>query len=827
MPFQIDAADDLLAKLRMARAFAPMTPQAVVLSAATGSGKTVIATAAIERVLRGDDENPPLEDAIFLWVTSDPELNSQTRYKMLATSDVVAPYMLIEIDGTWFDQERLTPGRVYFLNTQKLSRKANLVRRGDDRSWTFWDTINNTVAQSSDRFVLIIDEAHRGMQESTRDRNDAATIIQKFLKGSPGEIVHPVPLVVGISATPDRFLSLLHNSAAPQPRSLHQVNVPVDQIRESGLLKEVVLLHHPVETQPANLTMLQEAARNWLAYTSEWSSYTQKQHLPPVAPVLVVQCENERADGTVTATDLGGAINAVEEVIGALPDVAYAHAFGVAGDVQVGNRRIRKVAPSLIDGDPYVQIVFFKTSLNTGWDCPRAEVMMSFRTAHDATLIAQLVGRMVRTPLARRVDDNEHLNTVSLFLPMYDEAGLREVIANLTDPDPDTNPPVDITPPGELISLPRAAGTDAWFDALADLPSYTVPRNPKAKQTRRLMRLARLLAGDALIEDAINQATELLVDTLEAALVDGRSTPEFKSLVEDAETLAVKILAVGTDGTQTPFDALTIKVAAENIDDLFGQADRKVGQGLLKALWRRLVDHGAAPRPARLEAIAIAGDPNLIEHLDNLAAHRADTWLTEHRHRINRLSEAARQAYEPVRNTAREPVVTPMAYPSTVEVRVKEGDPTWPQHLYQQVDGLFPARFNSWERLVLEAALQEDGAVWLRNIDRKPWALAVPYEKEGGGYAPMFPDFLVLHNSGDEIDVDILDPHWWNRDDSAPKARGLARYADQHAHLYRSIQLIIFDGDNRKTIELTDSAQREKVRGVANSAHLKQIYDGL
>ena len=47
--------------------------------------------------------------------------------------------------------------------------------------------------------------------------------------------------------------------------------------------------------------------------------------------------------------------------------------------------------------------VLFKEALTTGWDCPRAEVMFSQRVAGDHTYIAQLIGRMVRTPLARRI----------------------------------------------------------------------------------------------------------------------------------------------------------------------------------------------------------------------------------------------------------------------------------------------------------------------------------------------------------------------------------------------------------------------------------------
>jgi type III restriction enzyme len=43
--------------------------EAVSLSAPTGSGKTVIATAAIELILQGDGQAAPQPDATFLWIT--------------------------------------------------------------------------------------------------------------------------------------------------------------------------------------------------------------------------------------------------------------------------------------------------------------------------------------------------------------------------------------------------------------------------------------------------------------------------------------------------------------------------------------------------------------------------------------------------------------------------------------------------------------------------------------------------------------------------------------------------------------------------------------
>src|SRR5438046_10499073 len=101
------------------------------------------------------------------------------------------------------------------------------------------------------------------------------------------------------------------------------------------------------------------------------------------------------------------------------------------GDLVVGEQVIRKIDASKIQDDPSVRGVFVKTALTTGWDCPRAEVMMSFRKAQDATLIAQLVGRMVRTPLARRVENNDLLSSVWLALPHYDEEGVKQIVERL------------------------------------------------------------------------------------------------------------------------------------------------------------------------------------------------------------------------------------------------------------------------------------------------------------------------------------------------------------------------------------------------------------
>ena len=57
--------------------------------------------------------------------------------------------------------------------------------------------------------------------------------------------------------------------------------------------------------------------------------------------------------------------------------------------------------------------------------------MMSFRHANDATYIAQLLGRMVRTPLQCHILVDDYLNDVRLFLPYFNQNTVKEVVEEL------------------------------------------------------------------------------------------------------------------------------------------------------------------------------------------------------------------------------------------------------------------------------------------------------------------------------------------------------------------------------------------------------------
>src|SRR5690606_29724380 len=138
-----------------------------------------------------------------------------------------------------------------------------------------------------------------------------------------------------------------------------------------------------------------------------------------------------------------------------------------------GERTVQYRAPERIEADPHARVVFFKNALTTGWDCPRAEVMLSLRSSDDFTNIAQLIGRMVRTPLAERVEtpgaDIDVLNSVALYLPHYDKTQVAKVVAALNS---ETGDDVEVT----IEPIPCAKRGDvpgAVWERLAELPSAT------------------------------------------------------------------------------------------------------------------------------------------------------------------------------------------------------------------------------------------------------------------------------------------------------------------------------------------------------------------
>lgn len=231
--FQETAVVDLIQEIDSARRDASdARQQAILLSSATGSGKTVILTAVMERLLAGWDGRPADPSVIFLWLSDSPELNEQSRQRIESCSDVMRASSPIKIDAS-FDQELFQPGKLYFLNTQKLGKDSLLVRRGDFRRWSIWETIGNTARLWPASFIVVLDEAHHCACAPATSAGSVATrvahpVVAKARRSArspvatdPRAVWRTVGMEYGVTATGSwGFMSVSRNEETRGDRAL-------------------------------------------------------------------------------------------------------------------------------------------------------------------------------------------------------------------------------------------------------------------------------------------------------------------------------------------------------------------------------------------------------------------------------------------------------------------------------------------------------------------------------------------------------------------------------------------------------------------------------
>ena len=112
--YQEDAVDDVLNSLERARTAwgaGDCKETSLALTAPTGAGKTVMAAAVIESLFYGSDkfDVDPDEGAVVLWFSDDPNLNEQTRMRLMDASEKFTSSDLLVIEPP-FAQPKLDPG---------------------------------------------------------------------------------------------------------------------------------------------------------------------------------------------------------------------------------------------------------------------------------------------------------------------------------------------------------------------------------------------------------------------------------------------------------------------------------------------------------------------------------------------------------------------------------------------------------------------------------------------------------------------------------------------------------------------------------------------
>ena len=931
--------------------------QVVSLQAPTGSGKTIILTALIESILYGAEAGEydlemsgyePQPDAIFLWLSDSPSLNAQSRDKISFKSGKIRLSQCVEIQEDSFDQEVLSDGMIYFLNTQKLSSTSKLVQHGDRRTFTIWETLENTAREKSNRLYVIIDEAHRGTQGT--EAGKATSIMQRFIKGFDTDIHHmrPMPLIVGMSATAERFNRLIDSC---EHSALLRVLVKPEDVRSSGLLKERIKVVYTEDVGKYDtVAVLQAAVEEYVSKCEHWLNYTRVYHYENVCPIFVVQVE-AGSGKKIFDTNLDEMLATINDGLPVkLQENEVVHTFGSQGDIVINGMTVHHAEQEHIQDDKNIRVVLFKESLSTGWDCPRAETMMSYRTAQDPTYIAQLLGRMIRTPRGSRIDSDETLNEVQLFLPYFNKENVKKIVDALKSaegdeipayideeamghrsrpmtvhtrgqqpnpqspqqgsldfqnppmpptPAPEGNPPApsgssgDDThrPAGTMPPSPSPAPAPApaqppsqentTTSAPAPQPSANTNENTpttppdtgavpapaaptwsreeildfinaqafltyKVHDTRvnnylkSLHDLASLLTIQAVDREANNKVKQHIFEMIHTYADGLRTSGRYEELKSQVLQMKLSVLMYDPFGEEIKqAEHQELFQSSRVVERQSEAASLKLGRSNYATAYAYAYQNELSDEDGKIDCILFVAEQACMDELYAYAKKEYHQMLDDNRRKLALQDERCRKQYQSIvaqgdkvsKHSLRLPdIADANAYSSSEQGKV------YYQHLYaDEYDGTWKAKLNTWEDGTLEEEKKRDDFVcWVRNPSRRSWALCIHYVL-GDVDKPMYPDFLIVRRDPDpaiKYVVDILEPHGSQYVDSLPKAKGMAKYAEEEARFGR-IQMIreekdLSTGRNRyRRLDFTKSAVREAMKNVKTQEEFEHVFKTL
>ena len=369
--FQEKAVEELLESFkRLWKNGNPMLE--LTFKAPTGSGKTYMTEKFITELGNQPDWQ---QDVAFVWITFSDDLAMQSRDKFMDYFYPNVPGGLLTIND--FNKGALHTKDVLFLNWQKLvSRKAEdrVNRRPDDerlrkeQGFYYEDVIEMTHAEGRE-IVLIIDESHKNVTfASMRD------------------VIVPMNprIIVKVSATPESepsFSDVKNGKAG-------FVEVERQDVIDAGMIKEQIVCQTDEDVRKNQGLDFDDALMQMAMDKREELKAQLESFGIDVNPLVLVQLPNDDADYKAQ-----GVPTKEEKVL------EFLQSKGVKRE-RIASWFDQKKKPEGLERDdsPY-DYLLFKMAAGTGWDCPRAQVLVMFREIKSAIFHTQTIGRIMRVPM--------------------------------------------------------------------------------------------------------------------------------------------------------------------------------------------------------------------------------------------------------------------------------------------------------------------------------------------------------------------------------------------------------------------------------------------
>ena len=167
--------------------------------------------------------------------------------------------------------------------------------------------------------------------------------------------------------------------------------------------------------------------------------------------------------------------------------------------------------------------------------------------------------------------------------------------------------------------------------------------------------------------------------------------------------------------------------------------------------------------------------------------------------------------------------------PETINVDLDKDGEECADHLFVNSDGTAKFKLIGWEPITLaEERSNPEFVCWLRNQDRKPWALCIPYEY-GNETHRMYPDFIIVRKDANgDYEYSILEPHRDDKKDNLAKAKGIVKYVEE-CPVFSRVQMLrkIHNsaGDKMLRLDFTKMAVRDKVKARITESDYDTVFE--
>ncbi len=377
----------------------------LVFKAPTGAGKTIM----MAEFLRCLDDNYQFhEDKAYLWISfGGDESYTQSKNKLYQYFNEGTDMNLKDINN--LSEGKLYKNNIFFINWSKIKgtdkeskklRKSGGVGYGGEA--VFDEFIQKTKKERD--IILIIDEAHIEAGEHLPLYNEIIDLLEPRI-------------ILKVTATPKD----LPNISDVSQKKAGFVEALESDVIASGLIKEKIITQTEEEIKKlGNKNLSNKDITDImleLAYNKriELKKYYGELGLD-INPLVMIQLPSDFKEK--------------EEVQANQKDLvlSYLKQKGVKEkEIAVwlsGDKDTEKLK-YITDNNDKVDYLIFKVAPATGWDCPRAEILVMFREIGSPTFHTQIIGRIKRMPEGHHYE-KEELNKAYIYTN-YNKNHIRDI----------------------------------------------------------------------------------------------------------------------------------------------------------------------------------------------------------------------------------------------------------------------------------------------------------------------------------------------------------------------------------------------------------------